>query len=92
MDVLLAYDAPAGVVFPRHLRGLNWPSEAAGLDALVRDVRPRVCFFGHHHTRIDAEVTGVPCVGLNQIRMPGNLVAIDLREGGDRWTRLGEWP
>ena len=58
----------------------------------MHGVRPRVCFFGHHHTRIDAEVAGVPCVGLNKVRMPGNLVAIDLPAGGGPWIRLGEWP
>lgn len=92
VDVLLTHDAPAGVVFPRHRRGLNWPSEAAGLDDLLRGVRPRVCFFGHHHTRIDSQIEGIPCVGLNKVRMPGNLVAIDLPAPGVPWTKLGEWP
>jgi predicted phosphohydrolase len=92
IDVLLTHDAPAGVVFERHRRGLNWPSEAAGLDDLVRGLRPRVCFFGHHHTRVDAQIDGVPCVGLNIVRRPGNLVAIDLPADGAAWTALGEWP
>lgn len=92
VDILLTHDAPAGVVFPRHRRGQNWPSEAVGLDELVHGVRPRVCFFGHHHTRIDAEIAGIPCVGLNKVRMPGNLVAIDFPAPGAPWTKLGEWP
>jgi hypothetical protein len=54
IDVLLTHDVPAGVVFPRHREGLDWVSEAVGLDDLVRGTRPRVCFFGHHHTRLDA--------------------------------------
>jgi len=92
VDVLLTHDAPAGVVFPRHRRGLNWASEAVGLDDLVRGTRPRVCFFGHHHTRLDSQIDGVPCIGLNKVRMPGNLMAIDVAERGRDWTVLGEWP
>ena len=92
VDVLLVHDAPAGVCFERHRRGAGFVSEAEGLDDLVRGVRPRVCFFGHHHTRIDSEVAGVPCVGLNKIRMPGNLVAVELDPRGRGWSVLGEWP
>jgi len=92
VDVLLTHDAPAGVVFERHRRGLNWPSETAGLDDLVRGVRPRVCFFGHHHTRLDSEIGGVRCIGLNKVRMPGNLVAVEMPERGREWSVLGEWP
>src|ERR1700722_7556324 len=35
------------------------------------------CFFGHHHTRVDAEVSGVSCMGLNKVWCPGNLVAVE---------------
>lgn len=90
MDVLLTHDAPAGFVFPRHRRGRNWASEAAGLDDLVRATNPRVCFFGHHHTRVDGVIAGVPCVGLNIVGRPGNLVALRVDEAG--WAPLGEWP
>jgi hypothetical protein len=34
-------------------------------------------FSGHHHTRLDAEIAGVRCIGLNKVAMPGNLVALD---------------
>jgi hypothetical protein len=67
-------------------------SEASGLDLLVAGTRPKVCFFGHHHRRIDAEVAGVRCIGLNKVRMPGNLVAIDFNPRGREWSILGEWP
>jgi Icc-related predicted phosphoesterase len=87
VDVLLVHDAPAGVKLDQH-----WVSEAAGLDELVAGTRPRVCFFGHHHARIDAEVGGVRCLGLNKSRMPGNLVAIDVDPRGREWSILGEWP
>src|SRR5882672_9946051 len=64
-----------------------------GLDVLLAKVQPRVCFFGHHHTRVDAEVEGVRCIGLNKVGRPGNLVAIDMEPGpGTRgWSLLGEF-
>jgi hypothetical protein len=31
-------------------------------------------FFGYHHTRLDADIAGVRCIGLNKVAMPGNLV------------------
>ncbi len=71
--------------------GENRASNASGLDDLVRAVRPRVCFFGHHHIRVDGEIEGVPCVGLNLVGRPGNLVAVEVGQGAGR-TVLGEWP
>jgi hypothetical protein len=52
----------------KHRRGAGWVSEAEGLDDMVRGVRPQVCFFGHHHTRLDATIDGVRCIGLNKVR------------------------
>jgi len=92
VDIMLVHDAPAGVRFERHRRGAGYISEAAGLDDLLRGTRPRVCFFGHHHSRFDASVDGVPCVGLNKVSMPGNLVAIELDERGTGWSIVAEWP
>jgi hypothetical protein len=43
VDIVLTHDAPAGVRFERHRRGAGYVSEAAGLDALLARVRPRVC-------------------------------------------------
>lgn len=93
VDIMLTHDAPAGVRFERHGRGAGYVSEAAGLDVLLAKVQPRVCFFGHHHTRVDAEVEGVRCIGLNKVGMPGNLVAIDMEPGPDTrgWSLLGEF-
>jgi len=93
VDIMLTHDAPAGVRFERHRRDKGYISEAAGLDVLLARVQPRVCFFGHHHTRVDAEVAGVRCIGLNKVGMPGNLVAIDIEpEPGRRdWSLLREY-
>ncbi len=92
VDVLLVHDAPAGVRFTTHRRGVGYVSQAAGLDVLVDRVRPRVCFFGHHHTRLDTEVAGVRCLGLNKVGMPSNLVAVALDDPGPGWSVIGEWP
>jgi predicted phosphodiesterase len=91
VDIVLTHDAPAGVRFERHRQGAGYISEVAGLDGLLTQVQPRVCFFGHHHTRVDAEVSGVRCLGLNKVAMPGNLVAIDIEPGKRDWSLLGEF-
>jgi len=90
VDIVLTHDAPAGVRFERHRQGAGYVSEASGLDGLLAQVQPRVCFFGHHHTRVDAEVSGIRCIGLNKLAMPGNLVAIDIEPGKRDWSLLGE--
>ena len=92
LDIVLTHDAPAGVVFERHRRGAGFVSEATGLDELLARTRPRICFFGHHHTRLDAEVAGVRCLGLNKGPHLGSLVAIEMRAGEREWRLLGEWP
>jgi len=91
-DVLLVHDAPTGVVFERHRRGAGWASESEGLDDLVLGVRPQICLFGHHHTRLDAELDGVPCLGINKSPHPGSLVAIDVSNRGKGMHIIGEWP
>jgi hypothetical protein len=92
VDILLVHDAPAGIRFEKHRQGMGWVSNAAGLDELVASMQPRGCFFGHHHTRVDGEVAGVRCVGLNKVKMPRHLVAIAIEPGGREWSLLGEWP
>lgn len=92
VDVLLVHDAPAGIRFDAHRRGSGWTSDSAGLDRLVARIRPLVCFFGHHHARIDGEVAGVRCIGLNRVGRPGNLVAVEVDPRRGEWAILGEWP
>jgi predicted phosphodiesterase len=91
IDILLLHDAPTGVQFRDGATG-GWVSKAAGLDQLVASVKPQVCFFGHHHVRVDAEVGGVRCIGLNKAGSPGNLVALELKPAGAGWAIHGEWP
>jgi predicted phosphodiesterase len=67
VDIVLMHDAPAGVFFQRW-RGTGYVSQAAGLDVVLACAQPRVCFFGHHHARVDAKVSGVSCIGLNKLR------------------------
>jgi predicted phosphodiesterase len=91
VDIVLTHDAPGGVRFNRHRRGAGYTSDAQGLDVLLNQLRPKVCFFGHHHVRVDAEVAGVRCVGLNKVAMPGNLVAIEIEPGMCDWSLIGEY-
>ncbi len=90
VDIVLTHDAPAGISFPRHNRGRGFVSRSEGLAALIERLSPTVCFFGHHHTRVDAEITGVRCIGLNKVAEPGNMVAIDISQDHDAWILLGE--
>jgi Calcineurin-like phosphoesterase len=94
VDILLLHDAPAGVEFvtrARDGRERRYVSEAAGLADAIQRLRPRVCFFGHHHLRVDAEIHGVRCIGLNLIGHPGNLVAVEMDARGRGWSIVGEW-
>lgn len=70
----------------------RYESEAEGLAEVVDRTRPRICFFGRHHTRLDAEIAGVRCIGLNKVAMPGNLVALDMLARGRGFEILGGWP
>lgn len=93
IDVLLLHDAPAGTRLARRLpSGALQPyvSEAAGLGDAMTRTRPKACFFGHHHQRVDAEVSGVRCIGLNAVGRAGNLVAFTLAEGV--CEVVAEWP
>ena len=91
LDLLLTHDAPAGIRFPHHRRGAGYVSEAAGLDLVLRRVKPLVCFFGHHHARVDADVAGIRCIGLNKIGRPGNLIAIEIDSGRRAWSIVAEF-
>ena len=42
-------------------------------------------------TPVDAEVSGVRCIGLNKVAMPGNLVAIEMEPGKRDWSLLSEY-
>ena len=92
IDILLTHDAPAGVRFDRHRQGAGYVSNATGLDEALARTRSKLCFFGHHHTRLDAQVHGVPCFGLNKVARRGNLVAIEMAPCSGAWQRIGEWP
>jgi hypothetical protein len=40
----------------------------------------------------DAELAGVPCIGLNKVARPGNLIAIEIDPGRRTWSILAEYP
>jgi hypothetical protein len=91
LDLLLTHDAPAGIRFPHHRLRAGYASDAAGLDHLLRRVKPLVCFFGHHLARVDAQIAGVRCIGLNKIARPGNLVAIEIDSRRRTWSKSAEY-
>jgi Icc-related predicted phosphoesterase len=93
VDVLLLHDAPAGTKLGRRFPSGEvqpYVSDAAGLGEAVARVKPAICFFGHHHQRVDVEVAGVRCIGLHAVGRPGNLVAFRLLDGV--CDIVGEWP
>jgi predicted phosphodiesterase len=81
IDVLLTHDAPAGIELGSHV------ARGEGLRTVIERKRPEVAFFGHHHSRVRAEIAGVPVVGLGCIDCPGWLVAWDSEHG-----LVAEWP
>lgn len=94
LDVLLLHDAPAGVEFAKQFddgTAHSYVSATKGLVEAILGTRPRVCFFGHHHFRVDAEVAGVHCIGLNLVRRTGYLVAAELEPGGRECKIIGEF-
>ncbi len=93
VDILLLHDAPAGTKLGRRFPSGEvqpYVSDAAGLGEAVARVKPAICFFGHHHQRVDVEVAGVRCIGLHAVGRPGNLVAFRLLDGV--CDVVGEWP
>lgn len=93
VDILLLHDAPAGTKLGKRFPSGDvqpYVSEAAGLGEAVARTKPAICFFGHHHQRVDVEVAGVRCIGLHAVGRPGNLVAFRIDDG--RCEVVGEWP
>lgn len=94
--MLPLHDAPAGVEFTSHRPDgsvrRRYQGEAEGLAEAVVRTRPRLRLFGHHHTRVNAEIGGIRCIGLNEVGMPGNLVAVDMPARGRGYEILAEWP
>jgi len=94
LDVVLFHDAPRGIEFIKRMASgdeRRYTSQAEGLNEALAAIRPKLCFFGHHHVRIDAEVEGVACVGLNAVGYRGSLVAFEFSEQGSIKV-LGHWP
>ncbi len=78
-DILLLHDAPLGIEIVQQQR--RYVSDADGLAEVVTRTRPGICFVGHHHEQVRADVAGVPCIGLNLVGRPGHLVAVEVGPG-----------
>jgi hypothetical protein len=50
---------------------------AGEIRGAVERTQPRICSFGHHHTRLDGQLAGAPRVGLNKGQYGGGLVAVE---------------
>ena len=68
----------------------RYASQAEGLSEALGRIRPKLCFFGHHHARVDTVIEGVRCVGLNAVGYPGSLVAFEA--DGAAVEVIGEFP
>jgi hypothetical protein len=94
LDVVLFHDAPFGIEFIKRMASgdeRRYTSQAEGLSEALAAIRPKLCFFGHHHVRVDAEIEGVRCVGLNAVGHRGSLVAFEA-QGDGQVALLGQWP
>ena len=84
IDILLMHDAPAGRVINTgvnrdHRKQVT--SRSAGLEELVKAVKPRLCLTGHLHMCSDRLVAGVRTVGLNMIPHPGSVLMLEFQPG-----------
>ena len=91
IDILLTHDASKGFQFDHHGQGRNFVGPAEGLDTLLARTRPRVCFSGHHHTRVDGEVSGTRCIGLNIVGRSSHLAAFEMTADESEWSILDEF-
>jgi len=95
LDLVLLHDAPAGVELAKHNRaGLEtgrYVSDADGLADVVLATKPRLCFFGHHHTRAEATIGETRCIGLNLVGRAGYLTAAAFAGSDGSHEILGEW-
>ena len=57
IDLLLCHEAPKPF-FSR-----DRESGIANINTILRTVKPKLCFFGHHHRRTDAIYSDVRCIG-----------------------------
>jgi hypothetical protein len=86
VDVLLLHDAPDGVWMNPRGKHSGYFTRGPGLRKLVETLKPKICFFGHHHQHRHSEIAEVPVIGLNLIGRPGWLVAWDTETGlVDEW-------
>lgn len=88
IDIMLFHDSPAGIVF-NGMRG-RYVSPTLGLNDVLAALSPIVCFFGHHHTRVDAMIKGVRCIGLNKVGCSGSVMIVDVNNASQTFEIVGE--
>jgi len=94
LDVLLLHEPPAGEATELHApdgyRVRSWTLAGEGQAELVASVRPRVCFTGHLHARIERNLAGVRVVGLHKVPTRGSVLLVDVPAEGEV-TDVAEW-
>lgn len=94
LDVLLLHEPPAGEATELHapegFRVRSWTLSGEGQADLVASVRPRVCFTGHLHARIERNVSGVRVVGLHKVPIRGSVLLVDVPPSGEV-VDVAEW-
>jgi hypothetical protein len=82
LDVLLLHEPPGGEATEAHAppwrTPRRWTLAGEGQAELVARVRPRVCFTGHLHARIERSVAGVRVVGLHKVPVRGSVLLVDI--------------
>ncbi len=93
VDLLLLHDAPRFALAGRE-KPLHWGPEADGVLGLIRAIKPKYTFFGHHHTYCQINFEDNPVLGLDMIGCPRSLQAINTENLflPDIWLGLDEIP
>jgi len=76
IDIFITHDAPHNLEFKGF--GRTYKAEATGLENVVKECRPKLWIFGHHHSHIITEIEDTLVVGLSKIGNYGNMAAVEV--------------
>jgi len=62
-DIFISHEAPIGIGLFKGDKELGSPY----VRSLVEKLKPKIAFFGHHHTYHDSRVNEIPVIGLPQV-------------------------
>jgi hypothetical protein len=94
LEVLLLHEPPAGEATELHappgFKCRSWTLVGEGQAELLASLRPRVCFTGHLHARIERSLAGVRVVGLHKIPVRGSVLLVEIPTDGPVQD-MAEW-